>query len=156
MKKSSALVFSLLLIVACTEYPPIPDPGDDCPSCKVLLTVNNLVYAAGDTVVVTLRNNGNAPVYLEGCNPLHYAVLADTGWQVMLPRMCLWEGYGIKVDAGTTFTEEYDLNQWKWSGIYKFLATVYFECEDNQPISQAGCSGHELIESLQFAVAPRP
>jgi hypothetical protein len=150
MKKILFLVLTLLVAFNCNNITPIINPGDGCPACKILLTVNKLIYTTSDTIAVTLHNNSDVPVYLEGCNPIYYATLTDTGWVAKPIRECFWEGFEIKVEPGTAHVEEYPAVN--WIGIHKFIAGVSFECEDGKPLSQAHCAKNDKVESLQFTV----
>jgi hypothetical protein len=153
MKHIILILALFTIMMACQDLPPIPDPGEGCPACQVLLTIDKLVYSTSDTITVTLQNNNDTPVYLEGCNATYYAVKTDTGWQSITPKLCFWEGLAVKVGPGATFVDKYEAAS--FSGQYKFLANIYFECEDNKPISEAKCTSNARVESLPFVVVPK-
>lgn len=141
------------MMLACQNLPPVPDPGEGCPACQVLLTIDKLVYTTNDTITVTLRNNNETPVYLEGCNATYYAVKTDTGWQYITPKLCFWEGLAVKVNPGAVYMEQYQARF--LAGQNKLLANIYFECQDDKPISEAGCSSDARVESLPFVVVTK-
>jgi hypothetical protein len=116
----------------------------------IYLTVDKLVYAPEDTIRVTLHNNSDEPVFLEGCNHLYLATKTDTGWIAPGVR-CVWEGFAVKILPRGSFNEKHPPRYFR--GLHKFFARVYFGCLDGKPISEAKCADRTILYSPQFAVS---
>lgn len=115
------------------------------------LTVDKTVYALEDTIQVTLHNNSDQPVYLEGCSQLYLATETDTGWVEGPLVVCVWEGYAVRIDPDSVFTEKHPAKH--FLGVHKFVAPVYYGCGEGKPISQAECMSQAKIYSPEFTVA---
>ncbi len=116
----------------------------------VYLTVDQSTYSPEDTVHVTLHNDSNEPVFLEGCNQLFLATKTDTGWVEGAMWDCVWEGFAVKINPGGIFQGKHVAKY--FSGVHKFVAPIYFACLDDKPISEGKCIRREKISSPEFNV----
>ncbi len=124
------------------------------PKKEVVLYTNKLYYNATENVVVTLKNNGSTPVFLPGCSPFSIADKNDSGWVAHPLYVCVWEGFAKKIDPGGTYQETFAAAP--FVGWHKMFTTVYWECKDGLPISQAECREEKRIASAEFYVKPLP
>ncbi len=144
--KISKMVFVVfaLLVSGCNALLP---PGEN--SGEVTLFVNKTSYSGSDTILVTLQNNGEEPVFLGGCSPIFIASLTDTGWNAAPLLICVWEGLAQKVEAGKSMQQIIPAAH--YPGTHKFFAPVYAECPDNEPVSTK-CRFLGIVSSQEFIV----
>jgi hypothetical protein len=121
------------------------------PSSSIYLTVDKAVYAPEDTIRVTLHNQSNAPVFLQGCSQLYLATNTGVEWMEKPMYYCFWEGLAVKINPGRIFPKNFMAK--KFDSVHKFVALVYFDCLDKKPISSAECSRLDKIYSPEFVVA---
>lgn len=149
----SALLVMALLAIACEEVLPILDPGNLQPEA-IVVTTDKLVYLPLDTVRVTVHNNSDKTIFLEGCNPIYVSTSTDTGWATAALHVCVWEGFAIPVLPHSTYEEQHEASI--FNELNRFLVPVYHECLPDKPISQAHCASMEKIVSPPFVIAAKP
>lgn len=141
-------------VIGCERiYPalePLTEKTPDNHSGQVYLTVDKTIYSVDDTIRVTLHNQTDEPVFLEGCSALYIATEADTGWAMAPTVVCVWEGFALRIGSSSTYQEKYAAKY--FPGVHRFSAPVYFECLDGEPISRAKCGRHDVIHSQEFTV----
>mgnify|MGYP000981612212 FL=1 len=153
MKYSSTgmLLFSFLLMVPqCDLWQRISGPEE---TASVEVVMDRTRFAATDSVRVTVLNRSNQPIYLEGCSPFYLNTVVDGRWVAHAMRMCYWEGIAVKVEPGRRYSETFRPGVYFVPGAYRFSATVYTDCVDEQPISQAECRARETVLGPVFTVA---
>ena len=152
----TTIYFLLILIIliilvgfGCERIHSILEPDLGC-SCQVKLKVDKVSYDPKDTVHVTLHNESNMPVFLEGCSPFYFATKMDTGWLEAPMCFCKWEGYGRKINPNAIYQEKYIAKFFR--GVHRFVAPIYFGCLEGKPISQAKCKQSTKVYSSKFVV----
>ncbi len=148
-----ALLFMVLLAIACEEVLPIFDPGNLLPPA-IVVTTDKLVYLPQDTVRVTVHNNSDSTIFLEGCNPIYVSTSTDTGWATAVMRVCVWEGFAITVLPHATYEEQHEASI--FNELNRFMVPVYHGCLPDKPVSQAQCASMEKIVSPPFVIAEKP
>lgn len=117
---------------------------------KIRLITDRLEYTVADTIFVTLINDSQKSVFLEGCNQFYLASKVDTGWVDAPIILCFWEGYGVKVAPASRHRDRHEAEY--FVGTHKFSAPLYFGCKEGEPISSAECTGRSVIRSAEFTV----
>jgi|GEM_PF-6629893 len=150
IKKSLVLGCVLTLCgVGCDRLLPLFE-SDPVKSDGVFLYTDRSVYASADTVRITLRNDTEDPVYLDGCSAFAIAARGDSGWTISPLHICVWEGFGQKIPAGGKHQET--LATALYTGAFKIYARVHWACQDDKPISQAECQRTEERWSKEFTI----
>lgn len=148
MKASDFLLAALYLAVAgCSPNaiePPLENFG------PVYLTVDKSTYLPEDTVLVTLHNDGEEPVFLDGCSALFLATKTDTGWNEQPIKICVWEGIIQKVGPNRIYQEKYEAKYFR--GAHKFVAPIGVGCQEGMPTGQAKCVAWGKIYSPVFSL----
>jgi hypothetical protein len=135
-----------LLFLGCDVWRWITNPEEPT---DVSVRVDREVYTDQDKVQISLTNNTDQAVYLEGCNVFYLASKQDSGWTRSPMMVCVWEGYEKKIEKGKSYSETYPVASFP-AGEHYFAVTVHYGCVDNKPISQAQCNRHEEIRSQHF------
>lgn len=117
---------------------------------EIILTVDKAVYTAAETVYVELLNRSDAPLFLEGCSQLQIATKADTGWAEAPLVACFWEGFAVKIPADSSYVLNWPAEYLR--GSHRFVAHLYFGCEEGKPISGGQCERRETIYSPEFSI----
>lgn len=147
-------VYALIILMTCLVFhcenilswlEPSPRPNN-----QVNLYTNKLHYDINDTLIITLENNSASPLFLAGCSPFYMADKCDTGWVVSPFYLCVWEGFAKKIAPGKRYQEEHSLHN--YAGIHKIHTTVYWQCKESNPVSQAECKSQDSIFSCEFTV----
>lgn len=146
MKTSNVLLALFALLVFGCKYILAPEEK----SSDLTLTVDKENYSANDTILVSLRNNSDEPVFLGGCSPIFIASQTDTGWSAAPLVVCVWEGFAQKVEVGKSFQQRIPARY--FPGVHKFEASVYVGCADNEPVSNARCRWLGAVSSKEFHV----
>lgn len=141
----AALYFALAGCSPNAIEPPLENFG------PVYLTVDKTTYLPEDTVLVTLHNDGEEPVFLGGCSALFLATKTDTGWVELPTKICVWEGIIHKVGPNSIYQERYEAKCFR--GVHKFVAPIGVGCQEGMPTGQAKCTGEGKIYSPVFNVA---
>lgn len=153
MKAKSVVAVLAVLVVAlwsCDDFMPI-NPGDGEWLYKV--EVNKIIAAKGDSIKVTVHNRSADTIYLEGCNPIYYAVASDTGWVEHPMRECVWEGYARPIEKDSSYSEYFKVTLDPC--VIHFVAPIYTGCKADLPVTEAECTGHRMdISSVVKIVAP--
>jgi hypothetical protein len=149
MKASNILLAALYLALAgCSPNATEPPQEDLRP---VYLTVDQSIYSPADTVLVTLHNDSEEPVFFGGCSALLLATKTDTGWNEQPTKICVWEGIIQKVSANSIYQEKYEAKYFR--GAHKFAAPIGLGCQEGMPTGQAKCVRWDKIYSPVFSVS---
>jgi hypothetical protein len=154
MKASTVLLaVSCLALAGCSPNATEPPQENLGP---VYLTVDKSIYSPADTVLVTLHNDSEEPVFLGGCSALFLATKTDTGWNEQLTKICVWEGIIQKVGPNSIYQEKYEAKYFR--GEHKFGAGFGLGCQEGMPTGQAKCTRWGKIYSPVFSVSgiPKP
>ena len=134
-----------------TEAEPVAEQQDQQEAlADIRLVTDRSEYNVADTIFVTLINDSQEPVFLEGCNQIYLATQVDTGWVDSPIVMCFWEGYGVKVAPASQRLDRHEAAY--FVGTHRFSAPLYFGCTDGEPISSAECTSRSRILSAEFTV----
>ncbi|MGH7449811.1 MAG: hypothetical protein ACRENG_00545 [bacterium] len=148
MKLSNVLLAVLYLALAgCSPNATEPPQENLGP---VYLSVDKSTYSPEDTVLVTLHNDSEEPVFLDGCSVLILATKTDTGWVKQLTKICVWEGIIKKVGPNSIYQEKYEAKYFR--GAHKFGAGVGLGCQEGMPSGLAKCTRWCTIYSPIFSV----
>lgn len=144
-----------LVLTSCQNESPVSNEESNSlakqlQSEEIMLTVDKIVYTADETVRVELLNHSDAPLFLEGCSQLQIGTKADTGWAEAPLIECVWEGFAVKIPADSSYTLDWPAKYLR--GTHRFVAHLYFGCEEDKPISGAQCERRETIYSPEFSV----
>ena len=115
------------------------------------LYTNKVRYNQDDVIIITLKNNSTTPLFLPGCSPFYMADKTDRGWIAHPLVVCVWEGYAKKIDPGKIYQEEYPAVL--FMGTHRIEATIYWQCQEGRPISEAKCKREERTFSREFIVS---
>lgn len=140
-----SLLLSALLVSGCMHS--LPTEGN---AKGIVLTVDKKSYVSGDEFIVTLRNLGNTPVFLESCNPFLLAVKSEMNWVQLGIFRCAIEGPMIKIDPGNSHQLRFNADHSAFRGTLKFVALVYIACLEGQPRSGAQCGAVRTAYSKEF------
>lgn len=113
---------------------------------------DKLIYNSNEDVKVILKNNSTRPLFLAGCSPFLIANKTDSGWVMRPLYICVWEGFAKKVKPGEHYVETFSAAS--FVGRHKMFTTIYWECKDGLPISQAQCGDEQTISSPEFYIKP--
>jgi len=148
----------LMLVFSCQNDPAGVAPvenrklaGQQALAEKVHLTVDKTNFAAADTIQVRLHNGSAEPVYLEGCSQLLLATKIDSGWSESPLWVCVWEGLAVKTLADSSYRLAWPA-AYLHTGMFRFVAPVYYGCAEGRPVSEARCLLTEKIYSAEFTV----
>ncbi|MBN1998086.1 hypothetical protein JW935_11070 [candidate division KSB1 bacterium] len=148
MKQAICLFCVIALMTGCRDQIPI-DPPPVTP-VQVRIILEKLVFSPNEKINIKIENRDIEPVFLEGCSVFYISAKNDTGWNPPSPFLvCVWEGIARQLDPGDIYKEKQQISN---PGVYKIAAPVYFGCESDKPISQAGCGRSELIWSLPLTI----
>lgn len=144
-----------LVLTSCQNESPVSNEESNSlakqlQSEEIILTVDKIVYTADETVRVELLNHSDAPLFLEGCSQLQIGTKADTGWAKAPLIVCFWEGFAVKIPADSSYTLDWPAKHLR--GTHRFVAHLYFGCEEGKPISGAECERKEIIYSPEFSI----
>lgn len=150
----AGLVLGLILTACQNESPVFNEESISLArqvhSEEIMLTVDKTVYTADETVHVELLNRSDAPVFLEGCSQLQIGTRADTGWAEAPLIECFWEGFAVKIPADSSYTLDWPAKYLR--GTHRFVAHLYFGCDEGKPVSGAECERKETIYSPEFSI----
>ncbi len=118
---------------------------------KVSLRTSKTVYSSSDTIRVVLENNSDLPIFIRGCSPLEIGTEEYGVWTYSPMYWCFWEGFAKKVPPRSTYEESYPAGH--YAGVHKFTVTVYFDCKEGKPVSDAECKKQTQIFSPEFTVS---
>lgn len=144
-----------LALTSCQNESPVSNEASNSlakqlQSEEIILTVDKIVYVADETVRVELFNHSDAPLFLEGCSQLQIGTKADTGWAEAPLVACFWEGFAVKIPADSSYALDWPAAYLR--GTHRFVARLYFGCEEGKPISGAQCERRETIYSSEFSI----
>lgn len=144
-----------LVLTSCQDESPVSHEDSNLlaqqlQSDEIILTVDKTVYTADETIRVELFNHSDAPLFLEGCSQLQIGTKADTGWAQVPLIECVWEGFAVKIPADSSYTLDWPAKYLR--GTHRFVAHLYFGCDEGKPISGAQCERRETIYSPEFLI----
>jgi hypothetical protein len=128
------------------------DEGKADTLAKIRVSTDKKKYTPAEQIKATVRNGYSwTAVYLPGCNATTMQRMAGGTWQALTPqKMCLWEGYAVKVAPGSKLQELYGP---KNAGTYRVQAGYKTGCKASQTFSQ--CAGTvRTATSPSVTVAP--
>lgn len=127
--------------------PPVVTP----PAKKsVLVNTDKVEYQKGDVIKISVKNNSAESIFLGGCNQFGLEKKENEEWKAEPPlKVCVWEGYAVKV--GSKETVNYMFDAFKL-GTFRIFVGYSTGCEDNKPISEAGCKAGNTVYSGEFSV----
>ncbi len=147
--KTSIIFLALLYLVLAGCSPNAPEPPQENLG-PVYLAVDKTIYSPEDTVLVTLHNDSEEPVFVGGCSALFLATKTDTGWSEQPTKICVWEGIIQKVGPHSIYQEKYEAKYFR--GTHKFVAPIGLGCQEGLPTGQAKCTRQDKIYSPVFSV----
>lgn len=145
--KIAKIVFVVFALLASGCSTPLPPHGGD-----VSLIVDKTGYSLSDTIIVTLQNNGDGPVFVGGCSPIYISSRTDTGWSAAPLVVCVWEGIAQKIESGRSLQQK--ISAAHYPGTHKFFALVYAGCAEDKPIGN-DCRLLGGLASEEFSVGDR-
>jgi hypothetical protein len=145
---------NILLTVLCLVLAGCSPNATEPPQEKfgpVYLTVDKSIYSPEDTILVTLHNDRNELVFLDGCSALYLAAKTDTGWVEQPTKICVWEGIIQKVGANSIYQEKYEAKYFRGAA-HRFVAGYGLGCQEGMPTGLANCARWGKIYSPVFSV----
>lgn len=119
---------------------------------EIYLAIDKTVYAPEDTIQVSLHNDSNGLVFLEGCVQFYSARKTGAEWVEGVLPICDGVFDAVKINPHSILRKK-ELAKHYVSGRRKFVAPIYFGCLDDEPIDNAKCNRESKIYSGEFAVA---
>lgn len=98
---------------------------------------------------VTIVNASSETIYYGGCNEFIPFLLTDEGAIPGPLKVCVWEGIPSGLQAGQSIDLPFMSQD---DGTYSIEFGYSTGCIPGKPVSEAGCTGGKIIDSLPFEV----
>lgn len=147
MKYSNLLLFAGCITLA------------GCPSLDLTVQTDKDLYGVNDVVTTTVKNNSDATLYINSCNPWTlYKNIGDVEVVVGDDVVCIHNN-ARPIAAGESFNNQFPVAA---AGLYRVAYEYASQCEENMPFSAENCdlvsestSGYfHVIEACTEEYAP--
>lgn len=126
------------------------DGASKAAASSVSVELNARSYRPGETIQITLNNQGNAPIFLPGCASYSLERFQDERYTPITVKRCESEQNALMVPKGSrSFELPAPTGE---RALLRVTVTYGVDCREGIPLSRSGCKRFDAVSSSTFTL----